>query len=95
MVMFRTASKSFTSISWFNTLSISALEKGICFAAEIGLSGEVRPVTKLDQRLAEAEKLGYKKIFISKYSSIKPQDYKNIEVIKEGKIEDVFRLLFG
>ncbi len=72
-----------------------ALEKGICFAAEIGLSGEVRPVTKLDQRLAEAEKLGYKKIFISKYSSIKPQDYKNIEVIKEGKIEDVFRLLFG
>ncbi|MFT4660179.1 MAG: DNA repair protein RadA/Sms [Patiriisocius sp.] len=72
-----------------------SLDKGVCFAAEIGLSGEVRPVNKLDQRVTEAQKLGYKKIYISKYSSIKPKAYDDIEVIKEGKIEDIFSMLFG
>ena len=72
-----------------------SLEKGICFAAEIGLSGEVRPVNKLDQRIMEAEKLGYEKIYISKYAKIKPNTYDNIEVVMEGKIEDIFKSIFG
>ena len=47
-----------------------ALSKETCFAAEIGLSGELRPVSKLDQRIAEAEKLGFSTIFVSKYNKI-------------------------
>jgi DNA repair protein RadA/Sms len=68
----------------------------ICFAAEVGLSGEIRPVTKIEQRISEAEKLGYKKIFISKYSLKKEklEGYK-IKIIPVSKMEDVFSLLFG
>src|SRR3990167_8541555 len=40
----------------------------VCFAAEVGLSGEIRPVSRIDQRISEAEKLGFEKIFISKYN---------------------------
>ncbi|MCL2028576.1 MAG: hypothetical protein FWG79_08860, partial [Bacteroidales bacterium] len=39
-----------------------------CFAAEVGLTGEIRPVTRIEQRLAEAEKLGFERIFVSKYN---------------------------
>ena len=71
-----------------------ALPKEMCFAAEIGLSGELRPVPKLDQRIAEAEKLGFETIVNSKGA-------KNI-VLVEGinalaltKIEEVVALLFA
>ena len=47
-----------------------AISKEYCFAAEVGLSGEVRPVQRIDQRIAEAEKLGFSTIFISKYNKI-------------------------
>jgi DNA repair protein RadA/Sms len=71
------------------------LVKNICFSAEIGLTGEIRPVTRVDQRIAEAEKLGLEKIVISKYNKgIETKNYK-IEVIKVGKIEDAFKILFG
>ena len=54
-------------LSSYNDISIS--EK-ICFAAEIGLSGEIRPIPKAEQRIQEAEKLGFKNLVISKYSKI-------------------------
>jgi DNA repair protein RadA/Sms len=69
------------------------LDNQICFAGEIGLSGEIRAVNRIDQRISEAEKLGYKKIIISKYNKFNSKDF-NVEIVKCGKIEEVFRLLF-
>ena len=64
-----------------------------CFSAEVGLSGEIRPVNRCEQRILEAQKLGFEKIFISKYNKIKSSDY-SIEVVTVGKIEEVFKALF-
>ena len=58
-----------------------------CFAAEIGLSGEVRPVTRVDQRIKEAEKLGFNKIFISKFCDNVPT--KKIQVVYLSSIEEL------
>lgn len=67
-----------------------------CFAAEVGLSGEIRAINRVDQRIAEAAKLGFDKIFISKYNlkGLVPEKY-HIEVVGVSKIEDLFALLFG
>ena len=70
-----------------------ALDTLTCFAGEIGLSGEIRAVNRIESRIAEAEKLGYKKIIISKYNKFSPKGFK-IKIIQCGKIEEVFRLLF-
>ena len=70
------------------------LDTQICFAGEIGLSGEIRAVNRIEQRIAEAEKLGYKQIVISKYNNLNSKDFR-IKISKFGKIEEVFRLLFG
>lgn len=66
------------------------------FAAEIGLSGEIRPVSKIEQRIMEGQKLGFEKIFLSKYNKkgIEQKNYK-IELVFVAKIEEVFELLFG
>jgi DNA repair protein RadA len=68
----------------------------ICFAAEIGLGGELRAVNRIDQRISEAEKLGFQKIYISKFSQ-KSLDLKKtkIEVRSFGKLTEVFQDLFG
>ena len=71
-----------------------AIEKSMCFAAEIGLAGEVRPVTRIDQRIMEAEKLGFKSIVISKYCKIPKNNY-HINIIKVAKVHDVVKYLFG
>ena len=65
----------------------------VCFSAEIGLSGELRAVTRIEERILEAEKLGYKQIVISKHSKVSKKDFK-IEIKQCGKIEEVFRLFF-
>jgi len=67
-----------------------------CFAAEVGLSGEIRAVNRIEQRIAEAEKLGFQQIFISDYN-LKGLviDKFSIKIITVSKIEDVFSLLFG
>ena len=67
-----------------------------CFAAELGLSGEVRPVSRLEQRIAEADRLGFEKIFISKYN-LRGLDRKRfgIEVVPVSVIEEAFRGLFA
>jgi DNA repair protein RadA/Sms len=68
----------------------------ICFAAEVGLGGELRAVNKIDSRISEAEKLGFREIYISKYNS-KSVDYKKfkIEVKSFGLLNEVFQDLFG
>mgnify|MGYP002780479809 FL=1 len=70
------------------------VRKGFCFAGEVGLSGEIRPVNRIDQRIQEAEKLGFSAIFISKYNK---SALKNtlIDVRCVSGIEDVAAALFG
>ncbi len=70
------------------------IEKGICFAAEVGLAGEVRPVQRVDQRILEAEKLGYHTIIVSKSNKIGLKKTK-IKVLLASKIEDIVQNLFG
>jgi DNA repair protein RadA/Sms len=67
-----------------------------CFAAEVGLSGEIRAVNRIEQRIAEAEKLGFDQIYISKYNK-KGLDVKRykIEIKTVSKVEEVFGSLFG
>jgi DNA repair protein RadA/Sms len=67
------------------------IDETYCFAAEIGLSGEVRPVNRLEQRIKEAEKLGYSKIFISKYCDKIPSD--KIKIIYLSNITDLMNML--
>lgn len=72
-----------------------AIPKNTCFAGEVSLSGEIRPVTRIEQRIFEAEKLGFKRIFISKYNKTGINFAKNkIEVIGVKKINEVFRQIF-
>lgn len=65
------------------------------FAGEIGLSGEVRPVSRSEARIAEAAKLGFKKIFLSANLEKLEKKYPEIEIINVKKLEDVFQYLFG
>ncbi len=67
----------------------------ICFAGEVGLSGEIRAVNRIEQRIAEAEKLGFEKIIVSKYNSKSLGKLKfGIEVIALGKVEELYQYLF-
>jgi len=71
------------------------IPRGTCFAAEIGLSGELRPASRIAQRVSEAAKLGYKSIYISSYG---PQDIevdKSMKVVKVSRLQDVFAHLFA
>ena len=71
-----------------------AISPNVCFAAEIGLAGEIRPVSKIDQRILEAKKLGYKTFVTSKYNKITLKE-SGIKLILVGKIEEVFATLFA
>ena len=71
-----------------------AISPNVCFAAEIGLAGEIRPVSKIDQRISEAKKLGYKTFVASKYNKITVRE-DGIKLILVGKIEEVFATLFA
>ena len=68
------------------------LNEKYCFAAEVGLSGEIRPVQRLEQRITEAEKLGFSKIFVSKFSKLNIST-KSIKIIFLSKIEDLINNL--
>lgn len=66
-----------------------------CFAGEVGLTGEIRAVNRVEQRIAEAEKLGFKRIYIPAHNkSFDNQKFK-IEIVKAGRVEEVFRNIFG
>ena len=72
-----------------------ALPPHICFAGEVGLSGELRAVNRIDQRIAEAEKMGFENIIVSKYNQkgLAKQKF-NIEVVTMGRVDEVYRFLF-
>ena len=72
-----------------------ALSPDICLAGEVGLSGEIRPVTRITQRIGEAAKLGFKKIIVPVYPKGIDFSSADIEVKQVSKIEEAFRLLFG
>lgn len=80
-------------VSSFEELPV---DEKICFAAEIGLGGELRAVNRIDQRISEAEKLGFKKIYISKFSGKGLDKRKSsIEVVAFSKLTEVFESLFA
>jgi DNA repair protein RadA/Sms len=72
------------------------VDKKTCFAAEVGLSGEVRPVSRIEQRIAEAEKLGFGEIYISKYNrkGLDPAKFK-IGIKFVSRVEEAFKQMFG
>jgi DNA repair protein RadA/Sms len=71
------------------------LPQHICFAGEIGLSGEIRAVNRIEQRIAEAEKLGFEKIIVSKYNQkgLAKQKFA-IDIVTMGRVEEVYKYLF-
>ncbi len=71
------------------------LPQKMCFAGEVGLSGEIRAVNRIEQRISEAEKLGFDKIIISKYNQkgITQKQF-NIEIIRLSKVEELYHYLF-
>jgi DNA repair protein RadA/Sms len=71
-----------------------AISPDVCFAGEVGLAGEIRPVSKIDQRIAEAQKLGYKTFVASKYNKISVKN-PEIKLILVGKVNEVFATLFA
>ena len=72
-----------------------AIDRSICCSAEVGLSGEIRPVNRIDQRIREAEKLGFEKIIVSAQTKgLDASNYK-IELIRCARIDEVVRALFA
>ncbi|MGN6434886.1 MAG: DNA repair protein RadA [Agriterribacter sp.] len=71
------------------------LSQHIAFAGEVGLSGEIRAVNRIEQRIAEAEKLGFEKIIISKYNQkgLGKQSF-NIELVSMGRVDELYQYLF-
>lgn len=78
-----------------SSLEDIAIPDQACFAGEVGLSGEIRSVNRIEQRIQEADKLGFQQIFISKYNTkgLDSERY-NIKIQKVGKVEELLRLLF-
>lgn len=70
-----------------------SIPQNICFAAEVGLSGEIRAISRVEQRILEAEKLGFKRIVLSNFNKIAKKNFA-IEIIKVTKIEEVIGVLF-
>ena len=72
-----------------------AIDHKTCFAAEVGLTGEIRAVSRIEQRIAEAAKLGFKKIYVPKLNKgYTASDFK-IDIVKVGRVDEVFRTLFS
>ncbi len=82
-------------ISVISSMEEISVSDKICFAAEIGLGGELRAVNRVDQRISEAEKLGFEQIYISKYSKKSLDLTKTKITVKSfGKLTEVFQDLF-
>lgn len=84
----------FTSL--ISSLNNIAISKNICFAAEIGLTGEIRGVNRVEQRIQEADRLGFDIIFVSKFAmkNIKTENL-NIEIRPVSRVEDLLYEVFG
>jgi DNA repair protein RadA/Sms len=70
------------------------ISNNTAFCAEVGLSGEIRAVSRIEQRIAEAEKLGFDKIFISRDNAKLPKDKFSIKIVTVGKISEIYAGLF-
>jgi DNA repair protein RadA/Sms len=71
------------------------LSQQICFAGEVGLNGEIRAVNRIEQRIAEAEKLGFEKIIVSKYNKKSFNNKKHdIEIVSLSRVDEVYKYLF-
>ena len=72
------------------------VSKGVCMSGEVGLSGEIRQITRIDQRIAEAEKLGFNTIIIPANNTKGLHTSKlKIKLVEVAKVEEAFRHLFG
>lgn len=71
-----------------------AIGKSACFAAEVGLTGEIRPVPRIQQRIVEAQKLGFKKIYISSYNRKNLESEYDIQIIPFSNVADLVKSLF-
>ena len=69
------------------------VHKEKCFIGEVGLSGEIRPVSRIEQRIQEAKRLGFREIIISRYNK-KIQDTDKIKISYISKVNDLIKLLF-
>ena len=69
------------------------IDSDSCFAGEVGLSGEIRPAVQTERRIAEASRLGYKRIFVSKYASIPAKESK-IQIVKIADVPSLVKSLF-
>ncbi len=82
------------AVALVSSLQDIPIPRDICFAGEVGLSGEIRPIQQLDKRIAEATRLGYEKIYIPASAKIEiPKS--NTTVVQVRLLTDVFELLFG
>jgi DNA repair protein RadA/Sms len=82
-------------ISVISSLENRIIPADVCFAAEVGLGGEVRAVGRIENRIAEAERLGFRKIYVSKQNLAKLRPTKaGIEIIGISKLEDLVISLF-
>ena len=82
-------------VSLISSLLDVSVPSNICFAGEVGLSGEIRAVQRVEQRIAEADRLGFKEIYVSKYGmkGIDPGRY-GLRIQTLGKVEELKRALF-
>ncbi len=83
-------------VSLVSSLEDIAIPANCCFCAEVGLGGEVRAINRIEQRISEAEKLGFEKIYVSKYN-LKGLDQNqfNISIVAITKLDELFVILFG
>ena len=81
-------------ISIISSMEEIPISDKICFAAEVGLGGELRAVNRVEQRISEAEKLGFQEIYISKFNKKESKGSK-IKICSFGKLADVMGALFG
>jgi DNA repair protein RadA/Sms len=72
-----------------------SLPQGYVFSGEVGLSGEVRAIQRIEQRITEAEKLGFTDMIVSKYNKIPESATRSIKIHPFGKVDEVFSWLFG
>ncbi|MDO8367726.1 MAG: DNA repair protein RadA [Saprospiraceae bacterium] len=82
-------------VSLISSLMDVSIQSNVCFAGEVGLSGEIRAVQRVEQRIAEADRLGFKEIYVSKYGmkGIDPKRF-GIRIQTLGKVEELKRALF-
>jgi DNA repair protein RadA/Sms len=82
-------------VSVVSSLEEIAISDKACFAAEVGLGGELRAVNRIEQRISEAEKLGFTEIYISKFNQKSTVTRGKITIKSFGKLTEVFEDLFG